>query len=204
MPPAKPRRKVPQNTTPSLSGRKVLLAVTGGVACYKSAALTSLLVQAGAQVRVIMTDAATKFVAPLTFQSLSGNAVLSSVWQSDDRPDSQHVGLARWCHIMVIAPATADIIARLAAGLTDDLVSLTALALPRSPTPTPLLLAPAMNADMWASPILQRNLETLTDTLGCTTVGPESGWQACRTTGQGRMSQPQTILDAAANRLPVK
>lgn len=176
-----------------LSDRRILLAVTGGIACYKSASLTSLLIKAGADVRVIMTDAAVKFVAPLTFQSLCGKPVLTSAWQADDRPDAQHIGLARDCEAMIIAPATADIIAKIAAGICDDIVSLTACALPRQ---TPVLVAPAMNEQMWQNPITQRNLATLTETLGYHTVGPESGWQACRTEGDGRMSEPDAICQA--------
>lgn len=181
----------------AFAGRKILVGVTGGIACYKSAALVSRLVQAGATVRVIMTEAATRFVTPLTFQALSGQSVLTSIWQADDRPDSQHIGLARWCDLFLIAPASADILAKLAHGLTDDLISLTACALPRSPQRTPVLLAPAMNAQMWANPITQKNVATLKDVLGWQTVDPESGWQACRTAGEGRMSEPEAIFEAA-------
>lgn len=181
-----------------LHGKRVLVGVTGGIACYKSAAMVSRLVQRGASVRVVMTEAATRFVGPLTFQSLSGQSVLTSIWQSDDRPDSQHIGLARWCELFIIAPATADIIAKLAHGLCDDVVSLTAAALPAA---TPALLAPAMNADMWANPIVQRNLATVKDVLGHATVGPDEGWQACRTRGAGRMSEPDDIVAAAENML---
>ncbi|MEX0775945.1 MAG: flavoprotein [Phycisphaeraceae bacterium] len=180
------------------SNRKVIVAVTGGIAAFKSATLVSRLVQQGAAVRVIMTEAGTRFITPLTMQALSGSVVLTSIWQADDRPDSQHIGLARWCDLLIIAPASADIIAKLAAGLTDDLVSLTACALPRSPHATPLLLAPAMNADMWANPIVQRNVATARDVLGCRLVGPEEGWQACRTKGAGRMAEPEAIIAAAA------
>lgn len=183
-------------TTSDLNSKRVLVAVTGGIACYKSAALVSKLVQAGADVRVIMTDAAMKFVGPITFQSLTGKPVVTSMWQADDQPESQHVGFARWCDLMLIAPASADMIAKLAAGLCDDVVSLTACALPRA---TPMLLAPAMNADMWASPIVQRNMQTLADLLGVHVVGPEQGWQACRTQGAGRMSEPEAILEATAH-----
>jgi len=179
-------------------GRKVLVAVSGGIACYKCATLVSLLVKAGAEVRVIMTEAATKFVAPLTFQSLSGHTVLTSVWQSDDRLDSQHVGIARWCDIMILAPATADVMAKLAAGICEDVVCLAAAALPRS---TPVLLAPSMNAQMWENPITQRNVKTLRELAGYHTVGPDDGWQACRTQGAGRMSEPEAIVDAAAELL---
>ncbi len=177
-----------------VAGKKILLGLTGGIACYKAAALTSRLVQAGASVRVIMTEAATQFVAPLTFQSLSGHAVLTGMWQHDDRPDSQHIGLARWADAFVIAPCSADMLAKLAAGLTPDLVSLTACALPAT---TPLLAAPAMNADMWANPIVQRNLKILRETLPAWhEVGPAEGWQACRTQGAGRMSEAEEIVTA--------
>ena len=177
-----------------LADRRILVGVTGGIAAYKTATLVSRLVQAGGDVRVIMTDAATRFVGPLTFQSLSGHPVLTSMWEADDRPDSQHVGLARWCDAYVIAPCTADTLAKLAAGLTSDLVSLTAVALPSD---TPLLLAPAMNADMWTHPIVQRNLTTLRELLpNLHEVGPAEGWQACRTSGGGRMAEPEAIFNA--------
>ncbi len=181
------------------AGRCVLVGVTGGIAAYKTAPLVSRLVQAGAQVRVVMTDAATRFVGPITFQSLSGHPVQASIWDHDDRPDSQHVGLARWAHAYVIAPATADCIAKLAAGLTPDPVTLAACALPAD---TPLLLAPAMNADMWASPIVQRNLQTLRDLLpNLTVVGPDDGWQACRTQGSGRMAEPDALYTTLSRAL---
>jgi len=171
------------------------VALTGGIACYKTATLVSTLAQAGADIRVLMTEAATKFVGPLTFQSLSGKPVIDSIWQAEDRPDAQHVGLARWAELLIIAPATADIIAKLAAGLCDDVVSLTATALPRT---TPVLIAPAMNAQMWENPITQRNIDTVKQAMGYHTVGPEAGWQACRSEGVGRMSEPAAIIDAAA------
>ena len=174
--------------------RKVIVAVAGGVSCYKSATLVSQLVQSNASVRVIMTESATRFVGPLTFQSLSGQTVLTNIWQSDEHPESQHIGLAQWCDIMIIAPATANMIAKLAMGLTDDVVSLTASALPQT---TPLLLAPAMNAEMWGNPILKRNLATVQQIPTCHTIGPEEGWQACRNSGPGRMSEPLTIVEAA-------
>jgi phosphopantothenoylcysteine decarboxylase/phosphopantothenate--cysteine ligase len=182
----------PQPTT-ALMGRKVVVGVTGGIAAYKTATLVSRLAQAGAAVRVMMTDAATHFITPLTLQSLSGHEVVTSIWQTVDRPDSQHIGLARWAELVVIAPASTDMIAKLAVGICDDPVSLVAVALPRT---TPVLLAPAMNEQMWENPITQRNLATLKDTLGYHTVGPDSGWQACRTRGSGRMSEPDAIFDA--------
>jgi len=177
-----------------LEGKKILICLSGGIACYKVATLVSRLVQRGAEVRVIMTNAATKFITPLTLQSLSGHPVLTSMWDHDDRPDSQHVGPARWCDILCIAPCSADMIAKLTHGMTPDIVSLTASALPSD---TPLLIAPAMNADMWANPICQHNLKTLRELLpNLHQIGPDEGWQACRTQGGGRMSEPEAIRDA--------
>ncbi|MFW6060474.1 MAG: flavoprotein [Phycisphaeraceae bacterium] len=188
----------------ALTNRRIAVALSGGIACYKTATLVSRLVQQGADVRVLMTEAATRFVGPLTFQSLTGRTVLTSAWQpvsENDHPESPHVGLARWCDLLVIAPATADLIARLAHGLTDDVVSLVACALPRD---TPVLVAPAMNAEMWQNPITQRNVQTLRDPLNYQIVGPEEGWQACRTTGAGRMSEPDAIYDAVRDSLPAR
>lgn len=178
----------------SIRGRKIIVAVTGGIACYKVCTLVSRLAQAGADVRVIMTESAAKFVGPLTFQSLSGQAVLTSMWQADDHPESQHIGLARWCDLLIIAPASANTIARIAHGLCDDIVSLTVNALPRD---TPVLVAPAMNSDMWANPITQQNVQSLRGVLQYEFIGPDTGWQACRTKGPGRMSEPEAIFDAA-------
>ena len=177
----------------ALAERRILVAMSGGIACYKIATLVSRLVQRQAEVRVIMTEAATRFITPLTLQSLSGHPVLTSIWEHDDHPDSQHIGLARWADLLVVAPTTADVAARIATGTTGDLVSLVACALPRD---TPALFAPAMNSDMWQNPITQRNLQTLRDTLGWTMLGPAEGWQACRTQGPGRMVEAEQILEA--------
>lgn len=183
---------------------RVLVAVSGGIACYKAAALVSLLVKSqmesggGLDVRVIMTPSATEFVTPLTFQSLSGQSVLTSMWESDDRPDSQHIGLARWCDVFCLVPATANTIASIAHGFCDELVTLTAAALPRE---TPALFVPAMNADMWAGPIVQQNCATLREALGWQQVGPEEGWQACRTSGAGRMAEPEAVAQAVLTAL---
>lgn len=196
---SRPTSSIENSDASPLAGRRVLVALTGGIACYKIAPVVSRLVQGGADVRVLMTEAATRFITPLSLQSLSGHPVLTSPWEHDDRPDSQHIGLARWCEVMLIAPCSADMLARLAAGLTGDVVALTACALPAG---TPLLLAPAMNADMWANPIVQRNLATLHQLLpDLQQIGPESGWQACRTRGDGRMSEPEALLEAIATHL---
>jgi phosphopantothenoylcysteine decarboxylase/phosphopantothenate--cysteine ligase len=182
----------------ALGGVRLTVGLSGAIACYKTAALVSDLAQQGAAVRCLMTEAATHFLGSVTLQSLSGRPVLTSIWQSDDHPDSQHIGVARWCDAMVIAPASADVIARLACGLTDDMVTLVASALPRS---TPLLLAPSMNAEMWQNPVTQRNVQTLKELRGVRFVGPEEGWQACRTSGPGRMSEPAAIRETITQSL---
>lgn len=185
----------------AFKAKRILVGVCGGIAAYKVASLVSSLAQAGADVRVIMTESATRFVTPLTFQSLSGHPVLTSIWERDDRPDSQHIGLARWCELFIVAPASMDMIAKIAHGLTDDLVSLTASALPREndgkKIGTPVIVAPSMNEQMWLNPINQQNVTTLHDLLGWSIVGPGDGWQACRTKGAGRMSEPTEIFAAA-------
>jgi phosphopantothenoylcysteine decarboxylase/phosphopantothenate--cysteine ligase len=174
--------------------RRVLLGVTGGIACYKAAALASRLVQSDIRLTVMMTEAATRFITPLTFQSLSGRPVYTSLWQSATHPDAEHVGLARDAQLVVIAPATANIIAKIAHGICDDLVSTVMCAIPTS---TPVLIAPAMNHEMWTNPITQNNAEQLKALANYHFVGPETGWQACRTDGTGRMSEPQAIAERA-------
>lgn len=181
--------------------RRVLVAVTGGIAAYKSAALVSRLAQAGHDVTVLMTEAAQRFVMPLTFEALSGHAVHTSLWHQLGQHESQHIALARNTDLLIIAPASANTIAKCAHGIADNVVTTVALALPRSPAAVPVLLAPAMNADMWANPITQRNLAVLTDELGWHTVGPDTGWQACRTSGSGRMAEPEAIFNSATSLL---
>ena len=176
------------------AAQRVIVAVTGGIAAYKTAALVSRLAQAGCAVTVLMTDAATRFVAPLTFETLSGRPVHTSLWHQGEAHDSQHIALARGADLMIIAPASANTIAKLAHGICDNLVTTVATALPRA---TPMLIAPAMNAEMWANPITQRNVTTLDDVLGYHRIGPHPGWQACRTAGPGRMAEPDAILAQA-------
>ncbi len=178
---------------------RVLVGVSGGIAAYKAATLVSRLVQAGCEVRCAMTGSATRFLGPLTLRSLSGAAVATSLWDAYDDPSSPHVGLARWADAAVIAPCSANLLARLATGFCDDPVTLAVTALPAG---RPLVLAPAMNADMWANPVVQRNLASLRELLpDLSTVGPEAGWQACRTDGAGRMAEPEAIRDAVLARL---
>lgn len=174
----------------SLAGRKVLLGVCGGIAAYKSADLVRRLKDQGAEVRVVMTQGAQAFVTPLTFQAVSGNDVRTELFDRSAEAAMGHIELARWADMIVVAPATADFIARLRAGMANDLLSTLCLA-----TDAKLVLAPAMNRLMWANPATQENCETLKQ-RGVALLGPGSGSQACGETGEGRMLEPLEIVDA--------
>lgn len=177
----------------SLSGARVLVGVTGGIAAYKTAMVVSRLAQVGAVVTVAMTEAAAKFVTPLTFQALSGRPVYTSQWEHIESQDPQHIALAGATDVAVVAPCTMDCMAKLATGRTDDVVTLILSAIDRARTP--VLLAPSMNDVMWSQPATKRNLETLRAD-GFSIVGPGTGWQACRHVGAGRMAEPEQILEA--------
>ncbi|MGE4197871.1 MAG: flavoprotein, partial [Phycisphaerales bacterium] len=159
----------------TLRDKRILIGVTGGIAAYKTATLVSRLAQAGAQVTVAMTEAATHFVTALTFQALSGRPVYTSAWDHIESSDPQHISLAKAMHLAIVAPCTMDCMAKLAAGMTDDVVTLILSAVDRSATP--VLLAPSMNSVMWAQPSTQRNVARLKED-GFTIVGPADGWQA--------------------------
>lgn len=173
-----------------LKEARIVLGVTGGIAAYKAADLASKLVQAGAQVDVVMTEAATRFVAPLTFQALTGRPVHVDMFRAIDQAEMAHLSLAARADLLVIAPATANTIARLAYGLADNLLCATALA-----TRAPLLLAPAMDADMFAHPATQENLERLRR-RGAVIVGPAEGRLASGRVGLGRMAEVSEIIGA--------
>ena len=172
-----------------LSGKRITLGVTGGIAAYKAAELVRLLVKLGATVRVVMTKAATRFVTPVTFQALSGNLVFADQWDPRIANNMPHIELSREADLILVAPASADFLAKLTHGLADDLLS--TLALARN---CPLLVAPAMNLQMWNNPATQRNVATLRGD-GITLLGPASGEQACGETGQGRMIEPEEIVE---------
>ena len=175
------------------AGRRVIVGLSGGIACYKVAQVVSRLVQADIDVTIAMTDAATRFVTPLTFEALSGRAVYSSQWQPVESHDPQHISLARAADLMLIAPCTMDMLGKLAHGRTDDVVSLIASAVDWSRQP--MLIAPSMNEVMWNQPSTQRNLAHV-KADGCEIIDPGEGWQACRTEGKGRLAEPEVILDA--------
>jgi phosphopantothenoylcysteine decarboxylase / phosphopantothenate---cysteine ligase len=169
---------------------RVVLGVTGGIAAYKSAELTRRLKERGADVQVVMTAGAQQFVTPLTFQALSGRPVRTDLWDSTAEAAMGHIELARWPQRIVIAPATADFLARLAHGLADDLLSTLCLA-----TDAPIVVAPAMNRLMWANAATQANVAALRG-RGIAILGPADGGQACGETGAGRMVEPQAIVEA--------
>ena len=175
-----------------LFNRNVLVGISGGIAAYKSAELVRQLQDMGASVRVIMTRGAREFITPLTLQALSGNPVHTELLDTEAELGMSHIELARWADLLLIAPVTADLLARLAAGRADDLLTTVALA-----TAAPRLLAPAMNQQMWRDKATAANMSTLS-TRGYTIVGPASGEQACGDVGPGRMEQPAVIAAAAA------
>ena len=188
----------PKALRPFVEGRRVIVGITGGISAYKTATVVSRLAQAGAEVTVLMTESATRFVTPLTCQSLSGRPVYTSQWEHVESKDPQHISLATRTHLAVIAPASMDFLAKLATGRADDAVSLVLSAIDR--TKTPVFLAPAMNEVMWSQPATRRNVETLVAD-GFQLIGPGDGWQACRAVGAGRMSEPEEILSVIAAKL---
>ena len=175
-----------------LTGKHIVLGLTGGVACYKSAELCRLFVKAGAVVQVVMTEAATQFITPVTMQALSGRPVYVSQWDAREANNMPHINLGRDADAIVLAPCSADFVARLVAGRSDELLSLLCLARPAERVP--LLIAPAMNREMWSHPATQRNLAQVAAD-GATVLGVGSGAQACGETGDGRMLEPEQLLE---------
>lgn len=172
-----------------LKGREIVVAVGGGIAAYKVADVVSKLVQLGAGVTVCMTAEAQKFVTPLTFEALSGRPVRTGTFYLVESSDAQHIALTERAELMLVAPATSNLIAKVAHGICDDLVSLMVCA-----AACPVVFVPAMNHRMWENSIAQENVAKLAG-LGYRFIGPESGWLACRNIGAGRLSEPQKIVD---------
>jgi 3-polyprenyl-4-hydroxybenzoate decarboxylase len=175
-----------------LAGRHIVLGMSGGIACYKGAELTRALVKAGATVQVVMTQAAEAFITVVTMQALSGRPVFTDQWDAREPNNMAHIGLTRDADAIIVAPASADFIAKLANGLADDLLSLACLARPIARAP--LLVAPAMNREMWAHPATQRNVARVRAD-GALVVGPASGDQACGEVGDGRMLEAAELCD---------
>jgi phosphopantothenoylcysteine decarboxylase/phosphopantothenate--cysteine ligase len=175
-----------------MRGREILLCVSGGVAAYKSAALASGLVQAGAAVSVVMTESAKRFIGATTFEALTGREVHCDLFAPSEHHQGEHIGLAQRAQLVVVAPATAQTIARVAHGLADDLLSTTLLCFEG-----PVLMAPAMNCQMWAKASVARNIATLRED-GYELIEPGEGWLSCGQVGAGRMAEPDEILERIA------
>jgi phosphopantothenoylcysteine decarboxylase / phosphopantothenate---cysteine ligase len=192
-PPAYRTRQMSANSLATLANKRILLGMTGGIAAYKCAELTRLLSKAGADVRVVMTKAATEFITPLTMQALSGNRVHHELLDADAEAGMGHIELARWPDLILVAPASADFLARMANGHAGDLLSTLLLA-----SKAPVALAPAMNQGMWLNAATQDNLSTLVQ-RGCKILGPAAGSQACGDVGPGRMLEPQELAEACSS-----
>ena len=171
-----------------LKGKTILLGVTGGIAAYKSASLASLLVKAGAEVRVIMTENATKFISPITFETLTGHKCVTDTFDRNFEFKVEHISLAQKADAIIIAPATANIMAKLAHGIADDMLTTTVLA-----SKAPKIISPAMNTAMYENPITQDNIAILKK-YGMTVIEPSSGLLACGDIGAGKMPEPEVIL----------
>lgn len=184
--------------TRDLAGYELLVGVGGGIAAYKVCHVVSRLVQRGCGVTVTMTQAGTQFVTPLTFQSLTQRQVFTTMWAMPGYYEPQHLSLSEAADLFLVAPATANLIGKFAAGIADDLV--TTLMMGRD---CPAVLAPAMNTRMWENPILQRNIATLRE-LGYGFIEPGEGWLACRTVGRGRMADAEQILESIVATLKSK
>lgn len=178
-----------------LFGRRVLLGISAGIAAYKAAELARLLVKDGAEVRVVMTRSASEFIGPMTLQAITGHPVRDALFDPQHEAAMGHIELARWADVILVAPATADFLAQLAAGMAHDLLTTLCLA-----STAPLLVAPAMNQAMWRHPATQANVELL-QSRGVVSLGPDQGSQACGDTGPGRMVEPASLLSALRERL---
>ena len=179
-----------------LRGRRVVLGVGGGIAAYKAAELARLLMGAGAEVRAVMTPAAREFLTPLTLQTLTGHPVGTDLFDLGQESEIGHIRLAEQADLVIVAPATADLLARMASGMANDLLTTLLLV-----TRAPVLLAPAMNVHMWSHELVQENVRRLVGLGRIHVVGPDDGWLACRMTGPGRLAEPADILEAAGRLL---
>ena len=186
-----PTNSAETTEAPELGGKHIILGLSGGIACYKAAELCRAMIKAGATVQVVMTEAAEQFITPVTMQALSGRPVFTSQWDSREDNNMAHINLSREADAILIAPCSADFVAKLLHGRADDLLSLMCLARPMETVP--LLVAPAMNREMYAHPATQRNLAQL-QSDGATVLGVGCGFQACGETGDGRMLEPDELL----------
>lgn len=176
-----------------IKGKKILVGVTGSIAAYKTCSLINNLLKIGADVRVVMTEAATNFVTATTFQALTNHPVATDLWQTNDPESVEHISLSHWPDIIVIAPATSNTISKIALGISDNmLTTIIAAALPE----TRILIAPAMNVNMWNNPVFQQNLNKLMGDKKYLLIEPEEGLLACRDVGKGKIADTDNIIRA--------
>ena len=180
----------PSNTSSTSNQRSICVCVTGGIAAYKMAGVVSALAQQGDDVTVILTANATRFIGEATFYALSGNPVVTSVFDSDSAPFGTHINVAQTCQLLLVAPATANFIAKASHGISDCIASTTYLAFGG-----PIVVAPAMNDQMWTKPTTQRNIQRIKED-GAIVIGPATGWLSCRSEGFGRLEEPDAIMAA--------
>ncbi|MFH1745602.1 MAG: flavoprotein [Planctomycetota bacterium] len=180
---------------PTLAGYEVLVCISGGIAAYKTATLTSSLVQSGCGVTVALTRNGRRFIGETTFRALTGRPTYTNMWRRTSPVEFQHLALCERADLILVAPATANIIGKLASGIADDLVSTLLLG-----ADSPVMLAPAMNTRMWLNPAVQRNIELLRDS-SIILVGPDEGWLACGDTGPGRMTEPEVLFETVSEQL---
>jgi phosphopantothenoylcysteine decarboxylase/phosphopantothenate--cysteine ligase len=198
--PARPRTGYARQVIdPALKDKHIVVGVAAGIAAYKAAEMVRLLIKAGAHVQVVMTSKARHFIGELTFQALTGRPVFTNLFDLTQESEIGHIQVADRADLVIIAPATANVIARLAAGMATDALSAVVLA-----TRAPLLLAPSMNVNMWNHPLTQANVRRLVDVAGAAVVGPGDGFLACRWTGPGRLAEPADIVEAAVRLLSVR
>lgn len=172
-----------------LTGKKVLVGLTGGIACYKIPYLVRFLHKANAEIQVVMTEAATRFITPLTLESVSNRPVAVKLFPEGEYVSTRHIDMAEWPDLIVVAPATANFLGKVASGISDDLLTTIICASPR-----PVMIAPAMNPQMWNNPVTQKNLSYLRE-IGYRFVDPDEGDMACDHVGVGRMAEPDQIFD---------
>lgn len=175
-----------------MKNKKILVGVTGGIAAYKACSLVNMFLKEGASVRVVMTEAATKFVTPMTFQTLTNHPVYIDMFRTYNKEEVEHISLAKWADIFVISPATANTVGKIANGIADNLLTTVIMALPEK---TPVLVVPAMNTNMWDNPFVQKNINTLSEGNKYVFVKPRKGILACGTEGEGKIADNEDIIN---------
>jgi len=185
-------------TKKSMKNKKILVGITGGIAAYKTCSLINMFLKEEADVKVVMTEAATKFVTPLTFQALTNHVVYTDMWQVVNKEEVEHISLAKWADVVIVSPATANTIGKIACGIADNLLTTIIMATPKE---TPILIVPAMNTNMWNNSLVQKNIEILGKDKKYLFVEPREGILVCRDEGAGKIADNKDILELAKKAL---